>query len=111
MNKRKLAAALMLFSGVAHIAQLFIVGTDNPNNVNGSLFGSTFLIVGALLMTQWRFALWIGAAWPLLLGIGASYRIFALDPTPQTYLFTMIDFLVVGLCVAELMKPTKRSEI
>ena len=49
MNKRKLAAALMLFSGVAHIAQLFIVGTDNPNNVNGSLQRAVYIIwiVGA----------------------------------------------------------------
>ena len=100
MTKRKIAAYLMLFSGVAHVAQLFILGTDNPNNVNGSLFGSGFLIVGALLLTQWRLSLWVGSVWPLLMGLGASYRILALDPTPMTYLFTGIDFLVVGLCVA-----------
>jgi hypothetical protein len=100
MTKRKIAAYLMLFSGVAHVAQLFILGTDNPNNVNGSLFGSSFLIVGALLLTQWRLSLWVGSVWPLLMGLGASYRILALDPTPMTYLFTGIDFLVVGLCVA-----------
>ena len=67
--------------------------------MNGSLFGSSFLIVAALLATQWRAGLWVGAIWPLLLGLGASYRIIALDPTPQTYLFTLIDFVVVGLCI------------
>ena len=100
MTKRKIAAYLMLFSGVAHVAQLFILGTDNPNNVNGSLFGSSFLIVGALLLTQWRIGLWVGAVWPLLLGLGASYRIIALDPTPLTYLFTAIDFIVAPLCIS-----------
>ena len=102
MNKRKIAAGLMLFSGVSHVAQLFILGTDNPNNVNGSLFGATFLVVGALLLTQWRAGLWVGAIWPLLLGFGATYRIVALDPTPQTYLFTAIDYIVVALCVLAL---------
>lgn len=102
MNTQKLAAGLMLFSGAAHLLQLLILGTDNPNTVNGSLWGSSFLIVGALLLTRHRFALWIGAIWPFLLGLGASYRIVALDPTPLTYLFTVIDFVVVGLCIYSL---------
>lgn len=100
MNTRKIAASLMLFSGVSHVAQLFILGTDNPNNVNGSMMGATFLIVGALLLTRWRIGLWAGAIWPLLLGLGATYRIIALDPTALTYVFTVIDFVVVGLCIA-----------
>jgi hypothetical protein len=104
MNRRKIAAYLMLFSGIAHVAQLFILGTENQQNVNGSLFGSTFLLVGALLLTQWRMGLWVGAIWPLLLGFGATYRIVALDPNPQTYLFTLIDYVVVVLCATELMK-------
>lgn len=99
MNKRTLAALLMLFSGLAHIAQLFILGTNNPENVNGSLFGSSLLVVAALLATHWRAGLWIGAIWPFLLGLGAIYRIVALNPTPLTYLFTAIDFIVVGLCI------------
>lgn len=110
VNNRKTAAGLMLFSGAAHVAQLFILGTDNPNNVNGSLFGATFLVVGALLLTQWRAALWVGAIWPLLLGLGATYRIVALDPTPQTYLFTLIDYVVVVLCILCLRaKPIDRE--
>lgn len=102
MTQRKLAAILMLLSGAAHLAQLFILGTDNPNNVNGSLMGSTFLVVGFLLLSPWRIGLWIGAIWPLLLGLGASYRIMALDPTAMTYVFTAVDFIVVALCVISL---------
>jgi len=100
MDLRRIAAYLMLFSSAAHVAQLFLLGTENPNNVNGALFGSTFLLVGAMLLTPWRIGLWVGAIWPLLLGLGATYRIIALDPTPLTYLFTAIDFIVVGLCIA-----------
>jgi len=71
--------------------------------------GSTFLLVGALLLTQWRAGLWVGAVWPLLLGLGASYRIIALDPTPLTYVFTFIDFAVVGLCIACLRANPKSN--
>lgn len=107
MTHRKLAAMLMLFSGAAHLAQLFILGTDNPNNVSGSVMGSTFLLVGLLLLSSLRAGLWVGAIWPLLLGLGASYRIIALDPTPMTYVFTAIDFIVVALCVMALKNTSK----
>ncbi len=106
MNKRQLAAYMMMFSGIAHLLQLALMGTDDPDTVNGSLFGSTFILVSLLLFTRWRLGLWVGVVWPLIMGLGASYRIVALSPTPQTYLFTLIDFAVVALCLMALRETS-----
>ncbi|MDC1307566.1 hypothetical protein N8Z40_06215, partial [Pseudomonadales bacterium] len=65
MNLTKIAAGLMLFSGVSHPTQLLIYGTADPALVNSSLMGMSFLVVGALLLTGKRWALWIGAIQPL----------------------------------------------
>ncbi|MDA9298409.1 hypothetical protein OAD22_08790 [Pseudomonadales bacterium] len=69
MNLTKIAAGLMLFSGVSHPTQLLIYGTADPALVNSSLMGMSFLVVGALLLTGKRWALWIGAIQPLVFGI------------------------------------------
>ena len=107
MNKQKLAAYLMLFSGVSHPTQLLIYGTGDPALVNSSLMGMSFLVVGALLLTGKRWALWIGAIQPLIFGLGACYRIVTQDVTPFSYLHTAIDFVVVGLCIAALLAKSE----
>jgi len=98
MNKRMLAAGLMLFSGLSHPSQLLIYGTQNPELVRPALAGTVFLLVGLFLLTQKRAALWLGLLLPLTFGIGASFRIVTQDPTVFTYLHTAIDFVVAALC-------------
>lgn len=107
MPKYKIAAFLMLFSGVSHPSQLLIFGTDDPNLVQSSLAGMIFLLVGGLLLTGKRWALWIGAVLPLLMGVGATIRIFTIDVTPMSYMHTAIDFVVVYLCAYHLFITEK----
>ncbi len=109
MNLQKLAAGLMLFSGVSHPSQLLIYGTSDPNLVKSSLAGMTFLVVGALLLTGKRWSLWVGATLPLLFGIGATVRILTQDVTPMSYMHTAIDFVVVALCVRLLLNRDNRQ--
>ncbi len=100
--KQKVAAGLMLLSGLTHPSQLLIYGTSDPNLVNSSLAGMLFLVVGACLLTGKRWSLWLGVALPLLFGLGASYRIVTQDVTPFSYFHTAIDFIVVALCALQL---------
>jgi hypothetical protein len=56
-----------------------------------------------------RIALWVAIVLPLLGGSGALVRIFTANPTPFTYFHTLIDFVVVGLCIQVLALGRKRS--
>jgi hypothetical protein len=105
----KIAAFLMIYSGISHPAQLAIYGTDDPNLVQSSIAGTLFLLVGALLLTGKRWALWIGILVPLLFGIGATIRIFSIDVTPLSYIHTAIDFVVVALCTHQIRLPKQPS--
>ena len=110
MNLRKLAAGLMIYSGISHPSQLLIYGMDDPQLVQTSLIGVSFLFVGLFLLTQKRAALWVGAVLPLLFGLGAAGKILFMDPNVFTYIHTAIDFVVSGLCIALLRKPPVTAE-
>ncbi|MGC6511567.1 MAG: hypothetical protein ACON4J_02205 [Parvibaculales bacterium] len=99
----RLAGWLMIISAAVHVLQLPLVGVQNPENINGALFGSTFVVVGWLLLTRPHIGLWVGIFWPGLLGAGALYRIIMLTPTPMTYVFALMDVIVVGICLFHLV--------
>ncbi len=100
--RQKIAAYMMLFSGISHPSQLLIYGTDDPNLVQSSLAGMLFLVVGGCLLTGRRWSLWLATVLPLLFGCGALIRILTIEVTPFAYLHTAIDFIVVALCATEL---------
>jgi hypothetical protein len=61
------------------------------------------------LLGRYRIALWVAIVLPLLGGSGALVRIFTANPTPFTYFHTLIDFVVVGLCIHVLALGRTRS--
>ena len=103
----QIAGWLMIISAIAHVSQLLFLGTQNPETVNGAIYGSSFVIVGWLLLTRPHIGLWLGVIWPALLGSGAVYRIVKLDPTFLTYVFAMVDVVVVTLCLFHLIRKLK----
>jgi len=106
LNLRYLAAGLMIYSGISHPSQLLIYGTADPQLVTPALIGCSFFFVGLFLLTKKRAALWVGLVIPLLFGLGASFRIATQDPNVFTYIHTLIDFVVAGLCFALLRRPS-----
>jgi len=106
--QQKIAAGLMLLSGITHPLQLLIYGTA-PEIREPALAGSLFFLVGLGLLSRYRIALWIAIVLPLLGGSGALVRIFSANPTPFTYFHTLIDFVVVGLCIHVLALGRTRS--
>ncbi|MDG2332896.1 MAG: alpha/beta fold hydrolase [Myxococcota bacterium] len=98
---RRIAAYLMLLSGVTHPAQMLVYGTA-PEIRGPATTGMIFLLIGAGLLTPWRACLWLAIALPLAGGLGALFRITADVPTAFTYFHALIDFVVVGLAGASL---------
>ncbi len=99
LSYRRIAAYLMLLSGITHPLQLLVYGTS-PEIRGPALSGLIFLVVGAGLLTRSRLALWVAVVLPLMGGVGALYRIVALAPTPATYFHAGIDAVVVALAAA-----------
>ena len=103
-SHRKIAAYLMVLSGITHPAQILVYGA-RPEISGPAMQGSIFLLVGGLLLTRYRMALWVAVVLPLMGGAGALYRIAALEPTAFTYFHALIDFVVVGLVITCLVRP------
>jgi hypothetical protein len=108
-SHRKIAAYLMILSGITHPAQILVYGA-RPEISGPAMQGTLFLLVGALLLTRYRAALWIAVVLPLMGGAGAVYRIAALDPTAFTYFHALIDFVVVGLAIKCLAQPKNEPD-
>ena len=107
MDKIRLAAVLMLFSGLSHPSQLLIYDTDDPQMVTPALLGTLFLLLGAFLSTGKRAALWAGAIFAFLFGLNAAFRILTQDPNIMSYMLAAVDFVVVTLCVEALCMPAR----
>lgn len=103
MQLQKIAGWLMVLSGITHPSQLILYGTG-PDILGPALFGAIFLPLGLWLLTGRRVALWVGAVLPLLAGIGSVYRILESTPSPLTHVHALLDFVVVGLCLAALIR-------
>ena len=99
---QKIAAGLMILSGLTHPSQLLVYG-NTPDIRGPALFGVLFLFVGLSLLTRFQAALWVGVLLPLIGGIGSIYRLVALEPTGFTLFHTIIDFVVVALCAIVLL--------
>ena len=98
---QRIAAYLMLLSGITHPAQMLFYGTD-PEVRGPAMSGIIFFFVGLGLLTRFRLALVVAIVLPLLGGIGAVNRILDGTPTAFTYFHAVVDFVVIGLCVAAL---------
>jgi hypothetical protein len=107
--QQKIAAGLMLLSGITHPLQILIYG-NTPEIREPAIAGAIFFPVGLFLLTRFRVALVVAIILPLLGGSGAVVRIATANPTPLTYFHATIDFIVIGLCVAALWQ-SRRAKI
>lgn len=101
---RKLAATLMLLSGVTHVAQLAVYPA-HAHVVTAAAFGVLYFAIGLYLLGSARAALWCGALFPLIGGSLGIYRFIVLQPNPFTVLHVVIDVVVIAVCLRLLYKP------
>ncbi len=103
MKARKIAAGLMLLSGVTHVSQLLVYGSE-VSVVGASVFGLIYFVIGLFLLGKSKGALWAGAIIPSVGGILGVYRFFYLQTNPFSVFHVAIDLIVVPLCVYLLWK-------
>ncbi|NOY98691.1 MAG: hypothetical protein GXP40_05740 [Chloroflexi bacterium] len=103
MKLRKIAAVLMLISGVTHVSQLFVYGAE-VSVVGASVFGLIYFVIGLFLLGKRRGALWAGAILPTIGGILGVYRFIFLHTNPFTVFHVLIDLVVIPICVYLLQK-------
>ena len=96
---RKLAAGLMLLSGVTHLSQLLVYSVKAADVIGAALFGVLYLLLGTYLLTPKRAALWLAVVWPAIGGSLAVLRILTVRPNPFSLLHIAIDVVVIALCV------------
>ncbi len=104
-SSRRIAAVLMLISGVTHVVQLPIYGAEH-SVVGASIFGGIYFIIGLSLLGKSRIALYAGAIFPTIGGILGIYRFFYLHPNPFSVFHVAIDLVVVPICVFLVWRKT-----
>lgn len=100
---RMLAAILMLVSGVTHVIQIFVYGTEF-SVLFAAIYGGMYFFIGLGLLRNARIALWLGAILPAIGGILGIYRYFFLHSNPFSVFHVLIDFIVVPSCIYLLTK-------
>jgi hypothetical protein len=106
---RKLAACLMLLSGVTHLSQL-LVYAHAADVIGAAMFGVLYLLLGAYLLTPKRAALWLAVVFPFIGASLAVLRILKVRPNPFSLFHIAIDVVVIGLCVMLLARGKKPVE-
>ncbi len=96
--QRRVAAWLMILSGVTHVAQLFVYETE-IKVLGAAGFGVIYFTIGLLLLLwRSRVPLWLGAILPVIGGLAGVAR-FMTQPNPFSVWHVAIDVVVVSLCI------------
>ncbi len=99
---RKLASALLLFTGVAHLLYVLVAG-DAGGGAGSAIAGVIYFGSGLALRRPGAWPLWLGAVLPALGGLGGVQLLLArFDPV--MLLFVGIDVVVVACCIHGLVK-------
>jgi hypothetical protein len=94
---RKLASALMLFTGVAHVVYVLVAGEAGGGS-GAALAGVVYLGIGFALRRPGAWPLWLGALLPALGGLGGTQLVLQRFDV-VLLLFVAIDVVVVACCV------------
>lgn len=99
---RKLAAVLMLISGLTHVVQLAVYKAQ-AHVVIAAVFGLLYFSIGLFLLTPRRAALWCSALLPLIGGTLGVLR-FIKHPNPFSVFHVVIDIVVIAISVRLLLQ-------
>ncbi|MET9346583.1 hypothetical protein [Streptomyces termitum] len=98
-------AALLLLSGVTHLAQLAVY--QHEANVLGAAgFGAVYLMIGTAVLRRWPGALHLAAVLPAIGGLLGTYRFFFLHTNPFSVWHVALDLVIVPLAVT-LLRPQR----
>ena len=104
----KIAAVLMMTSGITHVSQLAVYGLER-SAVVAATFGAVYFGIGVALLGTRRAALWFGAALPTVGGVLGVYRFFFVIANPFSVLHVLIDIIVVPICAYLVVSERARA--
>lgn len=104
-KSRKLASALMLFTGVAHVVYVLVAG-EAGGGAGAALAGVVYFGIGLALRRPGAWPLWLGALLPALGGLGGT-QLIRERFDPVLLLFVAIDVVVVACCIRLLATRTR----
>ena len=96
-DPRKLASALMLFTGVAHLLYVLVAG-EAGGGAGAAIAGVVYFGIGLALRRPGASPLRLGAVLPALGGLGGAQLVLARFDA-VLLLFVAIDVIVVACCV------------
>lgn len=107
---RDTASALLLISGVTHVAQLFVY-PENVSARGASLFGVIYFALGLFLrFSRGNAAVWLSAILPAIGGVLGVWRFIHLHRNPFSVFHVAIDLIVVPCCMYLLARREKRAD-
>jgi len=92
---RTIAAVGMLVSGVTHVSQLGVYGSEA---IAPAIAGAIYFVIGLFLLKPGRGVLWAGAILPAIGGVGGTIRFFFIHTNPFSAFHVLIDLVVVPIC-------------
>jgi len=98
-----LAAALLIVSGVTHVAQLAVYSLE-PHVIGAASFGIIYFGIGILLLRGSRAGLWLAVTLPSVGGVLGVWRFIFVHRNPFSVFHVAIDLLVVPLCAYILLR-------
>ena len=95
---QRIAAGLMLLSGVTHISHFLFWAASAANTPIAAAFGVCFFLVGVVLLRRGSFGLWLGAVIP---GIGAVLGglVVLVFPEPLPIFHASLSAIVFAICL------------
>lgn len=107
----RLAAALLLISGLTHVAQLAVYARDT-HVIAAAAFGAVYVAVGLLLVRGSRAGLWLALTLPSVGGVLGGWRFMSVHRNPFSVFHVAIDVLAVAICAYTLFRghDARRAE-
>jgi len=98
----------MLLSGLTHVTQLAIYGTES-HVIGAAIFGVIYFAIGVLLLGRSQLALWLGAVLPSIGAAGGIFGFATIHANPFSLFHVGIDLIVVPICVYWLIRARRAT--
>ena len=95
---RLLAASLLIFTGIIHLAMAAITW-DSPMAPGSALFGALYLFLGIALFTNRRIFYILGAIVTIVGLMVGTYAYVAISPEPVIPPLAAIDIIIILCCL------------
>jgi len=102
---RSLAASLLLFTGVLHLASVVFIKFE-PTSIITLVFGAAYLVIGFYLFRNGRKPLWFGAVVPLI-GLLLAVAGMFMKPTLLGGIFIAIDMAIAASCFSLIFRKAQ----